>query len=406
MYPRYVKKRLVEALQDTPVVAINGPRQCGKSTLAKQFIDDDRIYYTLDDQATLNAALEDPAGFVRTLPNKVIIDEIQRAPELFLSIKKRVDDNRQAGQFLLTGSANILVLPQIADSLAGRIEIIPLLPLAEVEIRRKTGNFVDEAWSGRFTTPSRALDWDEVLHRIVTGGFPEPLQRENVRRMRAWQQQYITTTIQRDIKELSDIDRLEQIPDLLTALTNQTAQLLNMAGIANSLRIPRNTADRYTTLLSHIFLIEELQPWFSNRNKRLIKTPKVHLLDTGIACRSLNATPDALKSDRELLGHLLETFVFCELKKQASWAERDVKFFFYRDKDQYEVDLILESDGQFLAVEIKAAATVRKSDFAGIERFARQVETHFVGGIVLYDGDHALPFGEKLTAVPIGCLWN
>lgn len=257
---RHIKFRIIEALQDTPVVAINGPRQCGKRTLAKQFVDSRRTYYTLDDHATLNAALEDPAGFVRSIPGNVVIDEIQRVTELFLSIKKRVDDQRDPGQFLLTGSANIMVLPHLADSLAGRIEIIPLLPLAEVEIRRKERNFVDDAWEGTILSTPHTPVMDELLHRVVTGGFPEPVQRQSMRRVRAWQQQYITTTIQRAINDLSDIDRLEQIPDLLTALTNQTAQLLNMAEVANSLRIPRNTTDRYTALLSHIFGEPKLHP--------------------------------------------------------------------------------------------------------------------------------------------------
>lgn len=406
MYPRHIRSRIEEALADTPAVLINGPRQSGKSTLAKQFCHSGRQYYTLDDEAVRNAALADPAGFVRSLPEYSVLDEIQRAPQLFLSLKKRIDDNRVPGQLLLTGSANIMVLPQLSDSLAGRIETVPLLPLAETEILQREVNFIDYLWRETFPTPCQTDVLDTVIDRITCGGFPEAISRSQPRRVRAWQQQYLTTMIQRDIKTLSDIDYLEDMPDLLTILANRSAQLLNVSEISKMFSIPRQTTDRYINILRHIFLVEELKPWFSNRNKRLVKTPKVHLLDTGIACRAIDVTAEGLADNRELLGHLLESFIFCELKKQASWSNHDVNFFHYRDRDQYEVDFILESNNKFAAIEVKATATVKKADFNAIERFYRLVNKQFKLGVILYDGDHVLPFGDKLWAVPISCLWS
>lgn len=406
MYPRYTKKIIEDALMDTPVVLINGPRQSGKSTLAKELCKSDRIYYTLDDQTILNAALEDPEGFVRSLPNEVVLDEIQRAPELFMSLKKRIDENREPGQFLLTGSANIMVLPKLSDSLAGRIEIVPLMPLSEVEILGVKCNIIDYLAEGIIPTPSATNILDYLANRITTGGYPEPLQRQNEKRKRAWLQQYITTMIQRDVKTISDIDRLDEIPNLLGALTNQTAQLLVVTEVAKMLSIPRKTIDRYINILSNIYLVDQLKPWHSNRNKRLIKTPKIHLLDTGVACRAMNITKKALISDKKIFGHLLETFIYIELKKQATWSDNDVNFYYYRDKDKYEVDYILEINGQFIAIETKISASVKKSDFKGIERFSRQIGKNFNIGIVLYDGDNILPFGDKLWAVPISAIWS
>lgn len=410
MYPRYIWPRVEEALQDTPVVLISGPRQSGKSTLARLFCEqgeENRAYYTFDDQATLNAAVADPAGFVRSLPDYVVLDEVQRAPELFVSIKRRIDEQRSPGQFLLTGSANIMVLPTLSDSLVGRIEVIPLMPLSEVEILGTEHNFIDALLAGdALPAPAATGIRDQLIQRIVTGCYPEPLARGSARRVSAWQQQYITTTIQRDVKTVSDIDRLSEIPNLIGALTNHTGQLLVVSEISKMLGIPRKTVDRYINILRNIYLVDELKPWFSNRNKRLVKTPKVHVMDTGIGCRAINVNAKTLDQNSTLLGHLLETFLFNELRKQASWCSSDVNFYYYRDMDQYEADYVLETDAGFIAMETKLSATVRKPDFKGIERFARQVEQQFVAGILFYDGDHVLPFGEKLWAVPIACIWS
>ncbi|MEA3288424.1 MAG: ATP-binding protein [Candidatus Marinimicrobia bacterium] len=406
--PRYILISLEEALADTPVVIIHGPRQCGKSTLAQIVAaKHGHQYLSFDDDNLLRAAREDPVGFCTELPIWVVLDEIQRVPELFTSIKTLVDQNRQPGRFILTGSANIMLIPKLADSLAGRMEVIRLAPLTQVEIEQsglKT-SFIEQLFSGSFSMrPSKRLG-DDLIDRLLAGGFPPVLTRSSFKRQRTWQLQYIDALTLRDIKELSNIHSLEAIPELLQAVAGQTACLVNVSKLAGFFERSRPTIKAYLTLLEQIFLIEMLPAWHNNRLKRLVKTPKIHITDTGLAGALLGVDKMKLKKDRTLYGQILESFVNQELRRQSYWADSTFRFFHYRDKDKVEVDFVIEKNGKALCgVEVKASSSVNRTDFKGLRRL-RTSHDDFICGVVLYDGDKVLPFGDQFYAVPFNELW-
>ena len=408
LYPRFLKERLAEALKDTPVVLVHGPRQCGKTTLAKiQGAELEYEYFSFDDDGLREAAVEDPQGFVGNLPDKAILDEVQRTAELFNAIKLSVDRDRKPGRFILTGSANILTLPRLSDSLAGRMEILRLWPLSQSEILGSKPTFIERLFSADFKTQSTERLGMELADRIAGGGFPAALSRQTGRRRENWYRDYIDTLIQRDIQDLARIQHLDALPKLVKLLAGQTAQLLNISNLASPFEISNPTIKEYVTLLRQLFLIDELQPWFSNRLSRLVKSPKIHLGDTGLACSLLSLDADSLIDDRSLLGQLLETFLYQELRKQASWDEERVNFFHLRGKDGMEVDFVLERKGRELAgIEVKASATARSSDFKGLRKLQDALGKRFKCGIVLYDGESVIPFGDQLYAVPLNLLWR
>jgi predicted AAA+ superfamily ATPase len=406
-FPRLIRTRLLEALDDTPAVLIHGPRQSGKTTLTQRVGEErDYAYVTFDDANILAAATEDPVGFVDRLPKRVILDEVQRVPELFTALKREIDRDRLAGRFLLTGSANVLLAPRLSDSLAGRMEILRLYPLAQCEIEQVQPGFLRELFAGTFQVSTSQRLGDELVQRVLTGGYPEPHRRAAGRRRREWYRNYIETITQRDIRDLSRLRRLDAIPKLLQMVAGQSAQLFNVSELAGPFQLTRPTIREYVGLLEKIFLVDVLPPWHSNRLKRLVKTPKLHLGDTGLAGAVLGIDVPQLINNRALFGQMLETFVYNELKRQASWQENELTFFHYRDKDQYEVDLVIEQvGGQVAGVEVKASATVREKDFRGLRRLRQATGRAFSSGVVLYDGDSVLPFGDHLFAVPISALW-
>lgn len=407
-YPRFATPLLEQALAESPVVLIHGPRQCGKTTLA-QVVGDARgySYFSFDDAVTLAAATSDPVGFVGDLPERSILDEVQRAPALFTALKRAVDRDRRPGRFLLTGSANVLLLPTLADSLAGRMEILRLHPLAQCELAGAEPTFLDKLFRDGFTARPYARLGKELVRRIVAGGYPAALARATTRRRAIWYRDYVETLVQRDVRDLARIASLDAMPRLLTLAAGQTARLINVSDLAAPFQLTRPTIRDYVTLLERIFLLEELPPWHNNRLSRLIKTPKLHLTDTGVASALLGMDEVALLEDRGTLGQLLETFVVQELKRQASWRDDDVRFHHLRDKDGVEVDLIIEQGGRALAaVEVKASATVTQADFRGIRKLQQAMGKRFACGVVLYDGEASVRFGEGLHAVPIRALWE
>jgi len=407
-YPRLLQAHLEEALDDTPVVLIHGPRQCGKTTLAKK-VGNLRgyTYLSFDDVTLVAAAKADPVGFIDRLADKVILDEIQHVPELFSSIKHAVDQDRKPGRFLLTGSANVLLLPRLSDSLAGRIEVLQLHALSRCEIETGSDGLLEQLFRGE---PAAGV-WEKLGSKlaeyVLEGGFPEPLQRSNARRKKQWYQNYINTLVQRDIKDLARISNLESVPKILQLAANQSAQLLNMSAIASPFQISRQTVASYFVLLQHVFLVDVLPAWHSNRGKRLVKTPKVHMSDTGLASALLGLSAEQLDSDRTMLGHLLESFIYNELRRQASWSDSDIKFYHFRDQDQYEVDIVMEQQGGgMVAVEVKAAATVTEKDFKGLRKLQSLAGDCWKMGVVFFDGEVPLSFGGGLYAIPISSLWN
>ena len=407
-YPRFIEPKLSEALADTPIVLIHGPRQCGKTTLAQRYGEANGYeYFSFDDAVAAEAAQVDPVGFIGDLPARTILDEVQRVPGVFIALKTVVDRARTPGRFILTGSANALFVPKLADSLAGRLEILRLHPLAQCELAGEESRFLDHLLKGSFPAGSHERLGRELLARIVAGGYPTVLARSSDRRRVAWYRDYIDTLIQRDVRDLARIRSLDALPRLLALAAAQTAQLLNTSDLASPFQISRPTIRDYVTLLERIFLLDVLPPWHSNRLSRLVKTPKVHAGDSGIACSLLGVDVKGLAQDREILGHLLETFVFQELRRHASWYGEDVRFYHFRDRDQDEVDVVLERGARGVAgIEVKAGATVRDTDFRGLRKLQRATGTRFAAGVVLYDGETCAPFGDRLFAVPIRTLWE
>jgi predicted AAA+ superfamily ATPase len=406
-YSRFAEPRLNEALADTPVVLIHGPRQCGKTTLARHLgARAGYAYKSFDDEVTRAAARSDPIGFVADLPAKCILDEVQRAPGIFTSLKLAVDANRSPGRFLLTGSANVLLVPALSDSLAGRLGIQRLYPLAQSELAGHRPNFLETLFGGRFPAKKRPRLGRELAVRITAGGYPAALARGSARRQANWYRDYVETMVQRDVRDLARIASLDTLPRLLNFAAAQTARLINISDLGAPLQLSRPTIRDYVSLLEGVFLLEELPPWHSNRLSRLIKTPKLHVGDTGIACALLSRDSAALWEDRALLGQMMETFVYQELRRQASWQEDEIRFHHFRDRDGFEVDLVLERPGGDLAgVEVKAGATVTAADFRGLQKLRDGAGKQFRAGVVLYDGEVAASFGEGLHAVPLAQLW-
>ena len=409
LYARFSQNILQEALQDTPVVLIHGSRQSGKTTLAQAIEHAHGYHYiSFDDDNQRQAAQIDPTGFVQSLPERTILDEIQRTPDIFTAIKASVDKNRLPGRFILTGSTNVLLLPRLADSLAGRMGIIHLRPLAQCEIAGQAPDVIASLFDANLAQAYQHSSFPRLgaalADIICTGGYPAAIVRSTPRRRSAWYRDYITTIIQHDIQDIANIKNLDILPKLLNLAASQTARLFNAADLASPFAISRPTIREYLTLLEQVFLIEHLQPWHSNRLSRLIKTPKMHLNDTGLICALLGVTSKTLWEDKALLGQLLETFIYQELRKHADWHDAPLRFYHFRNKDKVEVDIIIEQGRKFVGIEIKAAATIKPSDFKGLTKLKAARGDQFAAGVVFYDGENILPFGEKLFALPISLL--
>jgi uncharacterized protein len=405
MYPRHLSRQLLEAFEDTPVILLTGARQTGKSTLA-ELIRPDALHLTFDNLDTLSQARMDPIGFLADVPRYVVIDEIQRLPELFLPLKALVDKERLPGRFLLTGSANVLSLPKLADSLAGRMGLLRLWPLSQGEIEGKIEAFIDLAFSD-ITPPMNLKGSSDYIERILAGGYPEVQERQGERRRTIWFSDYLTTLIERDVRELSAIEGLTDLPRLLRLLAARTAGLLNQADVARDANLNAKTFKRYFDLLQTTFLLYTLPAWSANLSKRLVKAPKVYFSDSGVAGYLQGVNETRLKSDRGLLGPLLETFVAAELQKQLGWNETIANLYHYRSHEGDEVDLILEDRaGKLIGIEVKATATPLSDDFKGLRRFANDVGKRFHRGFVLHTGERVTPAGDNLWALPINILWE
>lgn len=406
--PRLVEPRVVEALDDSPAVLIHGPRQSGKTTLA-QTVGRKRAYryFNLDDDVLRGAAEEDPMGFVGDLPGHAILDEVQRVPALFTALKSAIDNDRSPGRFLLTGSANVLLVPKLADSLAGRMEIIRLFPFSQCEVEKRKPAFLDSLFSGDFKIRKYERLQQQLVQRIVAGGYPAALARNAPRRRAAWYRDYVDAIVQRDVRDLARIASLDTLPRLLTLIAGQTSRLLNISELAGPFQVSRPTIRDYVTLLQNVYLAEELPPWHTNRLSRLVKTPKLHIGDTGLAAALLGVNARDMAADRELLGQFLDTFVYQELRRESSGHEDDIRFHHFSDKDGYEVDLVLEKGTRQIAgVEVKAGASVSSSDFRGLRKLASAAGKRFIAGVVLYDGEASASFGDSLYAAPIRRLWE
>lgn len=408
-YPRLLASAVKVALADTPVVCLLGPRQCGKSTLA-QHLEPDRGYVSLDEDRYRQTALADPDGFVARLPPRVILDEVQRAPGLLTALKLAVDRDRRPGRFLLTGSANLLLLPEASESLAGRMEILHLQPLAEAEKKRNAGDFLRAFLAGELRWETILAERDglspDLPKTLVAGGYPEPLTR-SPDRARQWHRQYVKSIIERDVQDIAKVKDGRELARLLELLAVRTGSLLNASGLSKDLGLHRGTVDHYLAILERLFLIRSLPGWHRNAGKRLIKSPKIHFVDSGLAATLSDLSAGDWLDRRQDMGPLLESFVVQQVVAQAAWTDPDLRFWHYRDKDQVEVDLVITRGDKTWGIGVKASRSVHPGDGKGLDRLAAQCGKDFQGGCVLYDGGEILPIpGSPHVAVPLSKLWD
>jgi hypothetical protein len=408
MFRRYIQHAIDAALADTRVVLLNGARQVGKSTLARRIAEARGGHYqTLDDPATAAAAQADPGAFVEAAGSFAVIDEVQLVPALFVAIKQVVDRDPRPGRFLLTGSANVFMLPRVSDSLAGRMQVLALQPLAQCEIGDSGHNFVDALfgggqWASRAVPTNRA----DLARRVATGGFPEVLSRADTERRAAWFGSYLASLLQRDVRDLAHIEGLRELPRLLGLLAARTGGLMNVSEVARTAAIADTTLRRYLALLEAAFIVQPLPAWSANLGKRLVKAPKLHLLDTGLAAHLQGALdPDALAASPQF-GPLVEAFVVQEVRRQLGWSRVRAGAWHFRTAAGREVDLVLErSDGRIVGIEVKAGSNLRPADAAGLAALAEAAGERFVRGVVMYAGDQLLPLGKKIWAVPLSVIW-
>ena len=406
LFTRRIEPRVAEAMADTPVVFLAGPRQAGKTTLVRQVAQGRLRYLTLDDDLTLLSAQQDPVGMIRSL-DRAVIDEIQRAPQLLLAIKKSVDEDRRPGRFVLTGSANLMALPTVADSLAGRIETLSLLPLSQSEIEGCLTNWLDTVFAGQLPQPGSSARADDLVGRVLRGGYPEVMSRSTARRRTTWARQYLDSIIQRDIPDVAGIERLDQLPRFLRALAQTAGQMCNYTQLAGQVGLDGKTAAKYVGIFEQMYLLKRVDVWARNRLNRVVKTPKLQFIDSGLLATLLDLTAQEVENDRTRFGNVLETFVFAELLKHTTTAEGDYRLMYYRDADKVEVDMVIENAaGQLVGVEVKATATVQESALRGLKKLSGLAGDSFKMGILLYDGDEIMPLGDRIWAAPLSTLWG
>lgn len=411
MYKRNIIDQVIESLTDTPVILVNGARQTGKSTLCKKIVEDGAFqgrFVTMDDPATLLAAQKDPLGFLEDLGKHVIIDEVQRTPELFLPMKKLVDEDRKGRRIILTGSANVMMLPRVGDSLAGRIEIHNLWPLSQDEIGGIKSNFLHTLIDTDKKFSSSNVPWKNIAARMRVGGYPESISRSFASRRNKWFADYITAILQKDIRELANIEGLSEIPNILKLIATRVGSTINMSDISRLSGVKNTTLKRYVALLEHIYLIVPVPAWTKNAEGEFVKSPKVYLNDTGLLNHLIGQEDDSFLEQRSNAGAYLENFIVMEIMKQLSWSDLYLKPYHFSIHKGSEVDLVLEDRrGGLFGIEIKSAATLQDRDFNGLRRLSTLTGKKFKRGIVLYTGEQYLGgFGDNLQAVPISTVWG
>jgi predicted AAA+ superfamily ATPase len=406
---RNIRPTVVEALTEARAVCLLGARQAGKSTLARAIVEHEHPaeYLTLDHDATRKSALEDPTGFIARVRGAAVIDEVQRAPDLMLAIKERLDTNNERGQFLLAGSANILTLPSIADALPGRVDYVRLWPFSQGELAGTRESFIDRLLAGEVPHIEDAeVGRGAYAARIVAGGFPDAQDRGPRGRARFFDS-YVSTILGRDLQDIANVRDPASVERLLRIVAARSAGLQNSRAVAGELGVDHKTVAAQTRILENLFLVARLAPWHVNLGGRQVKTPKIYMADTGLLTHLMNVNTERIVQNPTLAGSIFETFAAMELARQCDWAESHASLFHYRDKQQREVDIVLElGSGEVAGVEIKTAASVQAKDFAGLRHLRERLGTNFKTGVVLYTGKRTLPFGDRLAAVPLCALWT
>lgn len=418
LIPRRISPILIESIGEFPATFLSGARQCGKSTLARQLADKlpgNASYYTFDDARILEFASTDPQGFVESLHLPAIIDEVQLVENIGRAIKLVIDRRRRPGMFVLTGSAHLMVIPKLADALVGRLSVLTLYPFSESELAKREEDFIEFVFDHQFkikgengkTAANSRLLKEEIAQRLLRGGFPVAAMEPDGKVRQKWFASYLTEIVRREVRQLSDIEHLNKLPTLMSYLAASPGALLNVSNIAGHTGMPASTLSRYLVLLNAIYMISLLKPWSTRLTNILTKSQKMYFVDTGLASYLLGIDKDRLLKDNELFGRLLENFVYTEIVKNLSWSRLSCDLFHFRTRNGIEVDFILKDrSGRLLALEVKAAKSIGKDDFRGIDYFAKQFADAYTKGIVLYCGERILSFGNNRWAVPVSSLWS
>jgi predicted AAA+ superfamily ATPase len=402
MYRRLIQHKLMAAVKDTPAIFIRGARQTGKTTLVTQLLGQKANYVTFDDYLALSAAQSDPQNFLAGLADSaVILDEIQKVPELFPAIKLLIDRDRRPGRFIMTGSANALVLPKVSESLAGRMEVLTLWPLSTREVSGNADDILGALFEAKAPKRTRHREQLDLRSLVIAGGYPEAIARTGKRRV-AWFSSYITSFIERDVRDIAAIEGRVKLPRLLSLLAARSANLLNLSDLSVSSQIPYATLNRYMALLEATYLVHQVPAWSSNLGTRLVKSPKVYFVDTGLMASLLGVDAERFTKDPTLMGSFLETFVAAELLKLISGSERQLSLYHFRTATRSEVDFVLEGrDGSVIGIEVKASSKVDKSHLKGLRTLQGMAGDKFHMGIVLHSGTELMPLGPKIWAVPL-----
>lgn len=409
-YFRNITFSVLRSLKNNPVVLINGARQVGKSTLVEELVkkNPNWAYITFDDHSALFASTNDPAGFLESYDAPLALDEVQRNPEILIAIKRIVDRRKKSGQFLLTGSANVLTIPKVSESLAGRMILHLLWPLSQGEIRGKKEKFIDWAFKKKkLPTLKKTPKLAELADLVTKGGYPCALAAKTERDRSEWIRSYIDTILQRDIRSLANIEGLKDLPHILSILAQRIGNLINLADVSRIVKLNKVTLSRYYALLQMVFLVTELPAWFVNRDKRLAKSPKIYLNDAALACHFKQLAKEDLLADKTQFGALLENFVVMELKKQITWCDFPPNIYHFRTQAGQEVDVVLEGeDRKIVGIEVKLSAKIDNSDLSGLRKLKEIAKDKFVKGIILYTGEHAMMLEDKVYALPVNSLWD
>ncbi len=407
-FKRNIEEKLEEALSTSPALLLTGARQTGKTTLTQELAKDNKYYYlTFDYLSTMSAAKKDPKGFIDNLPKPVIIDEVQRVPLILLPIKRDIDLNRIPGRYILTGSANPLLINKVGESLAGRLETVTLFPLSQGELLNRKEDVISKLFKpDPLPLPTESLSKQALYEKIIVGGYPV-VQNLSASRRDAWFRNYVNDILLKDIQNISKIEGLSELPTLLKLLAFRIGQTIKKEDLSKLLNVSASSIQRYLLLLETFYMISFCPPWRPAMEKRIIKTPRVYLIDTGIAAYLHGLTVERLLADPIYTGHLLENFVWAELSKQSTWSGLDIGIYYFRTASGIEVDIVLEdSMGRVIGIEIKNSDTVFAQDFKGLYHLKETLKEKFVRGIVLYTGSDYIPFGSNLFALPFSYLWQ
>lgn len=407
MYKRWAHSALIDALQSHRIALLSGARQCGKTTLVRTL---DKIFYeyrSLDDLTLLKAAESDPQDFVRTQKKTLIIDEIQRVPDLLLAMKYIVDQNPQKGQFLLAGSANIQTLPSVQESLAGRIASVRLRTLSQGEILNTSPIFIPRAFQREFSTPSYHYGKNDLIQIALRGGYPEVLEMTAQHRKK-WHLSYINAIISRDLQYISNLQRKNDLHNLIHVLAAWSSKFMNMSSIGSGLSLQRQTLSAYIGALESLYLVERLPGWQKTDYDRIGKQDKLFMADSGFMCSLLNWQEEDIRFDGEKNGKLLETLAYAELMAQRDVYGEEYTVSHYRDRQGREIDFLIENtNGEMVGIEVKSGSTIDKKFFRPMVWFRDNLyKGPRFTGIILYSGEHKISFGDGLYAVPFSALWS